>query len=59
LIFNHFQDKCPFLLGTVENSTVCNGIATVYNIPINTKYAANKYGINSGRVSIFKIFNIG
>jgi hypothetical protein len=59
LTFNHFQARCPFLLGTVENSTVFNGITIVYSIPINTKYATNKYGITSGCDSIFKILNIG
>ena len=57
--FNHFQDKCPFLLWTDENCIVFNGIIIVYSIIINTKYAINKYGIISGNVSIFIIFNIG
>ena len=39
---NQFQDKCPFLLCTVEKSIVRNGITTVYNTPINTRYATNK-----------------
>jgi hypothetical protein len=42
LSLNQFQDKCPFLLGVDEKSTVCNGITTVYTIPINRKYATNK-----------------
>jgi hypothetical protein len=57
--FNQFHDKCPFLLGTVEKSTVFNGIMKVYKIPTNTIYANNKYGISSGREFICVILNIG
>jgi hypothetical protein len=59
LTLNQFHDKCPFLLGTVEKSTVFNGIMKVYTIPKNTIYANNKYGINSGREFICVILNIG
>jgi hypothetical protein len=56
---SHFQDKCPFLLGTDENSIVFNGIIAVYSITINARYPPNMYGINSGVFSIFMILNIG
>jgi hypothetical protein len=56
---NQFQAKCPFLLFTDEKSIVLNGITIVYTIIINKRYPANKYGINSGCLSIFIIFNIG
>jgi hypothetical protein len=56
---SHFQDKCPFLLGTDENSIVFNGIIAVYSITINVRYPPNMYGINSGVFSIFMILNIG
>jgi hypothetical protein len=56
---NQFQAKCPFLLGTDEKSMVFNGLSVVYTIIINKRYPANKYGTNSGCLSIFIIFNIG
>jgi hypothetical protein len=59
LTSNHFQDKCPFLLGTDEKFTVFNGIINVYTIATIEIYAANIYGINSGLFCIFIILNIG
>jgi hypothetical protein len=56
---SHLQDKCPFLLGIVENSIVFNGIIAVYSIAINARYPPNMYGIHSGVFSIFMILNIG
>ena len=57
--FIQFQDKWPFSLGPDENDTVFNGITNVYNTVINIKYAANRYGINSGFFSIVKILKTG
>jgi|UniRef100_A0A6C0CCK3 hypothetical protein len=56
---SHFQAKCPFLLGTVEKSTVFNGITTVYTITTKRIYGNNRYGINSGCVCIVRIFKNG
>jgi hypothetical protein len=56
---NHFQARCPFLLGTDKNVKVFNGVIIVYIIIINIKYATNKYGINSGIFSIFRMLNTG
>ena len=41
LKFNQFHDRCPFVLGIIENSAVFNGIIIIYG-NANIIYAINK-----------------